>query len=77
MIHHNREAAQRSRFDTCFAERLFLVSEDQDRTRLSNGPQNLAILRQMALNAIQKETAVLSLTWACYLLACHRRYRTA
>jgi predicted transposase YbfD/YdcC len=32
-----------------------IMNEDQDRTRLGNGPQNLAILRHMALNAIQKE----------------------
>ena len=32
-----------------------VMNEDQDRTRLGNGPQNLAVLRHMALNAIQKE----------------------
>jgi predicted transposase YbfD/YdcC len=32
-----------------------VMNEDQDRTRLGNGPENLAILRHMALNAIQKE----------------------
>jgi hypothetical protein len=31
------------------------MNEDHDRTRLGNGPHNLAILRHMALNAIQKE----------------------
>ena len=31
------------------------MNEDQDRTRLGNGPENLAILRHMALNAMQKE----------------------
>jgi predicted transposase YbfD/YdcC len=31
------------------------MNEDQDRTRLGNGPHNLAILRHMALNAMQKE----------------------
>lgn len=31
------------------------MNEDQDRTRLGNGPHNLAVLRHMALNAIQKE----------------------
>ena len=31
------------------------MNEDQDRTRLGHGPENLAILRHMALNAIQKE----------------------
>jgi predicted transposase YbfD/YdcC len=32
-----------------------IMNEDQDRTRLGNGPHNLAILRHMALNAMQKE----------------------
>jgi hypothetical protein len=31
------------------------MNEDQDRTRLGNGLQNLAVLRHMALNAMQKE----------------------
>ncbi len=31
------------------------MNEDQDRTRLGNGPENLAVLRHMALNAMQKE----------------------
>jgi predicted transposase YbfD/YdcC len=32
-----------------------VMNEDQDRTRLGNAPQNLAVLRHMALNVIQKE----------------------
>ena len=32
-----------------------VMNEDQDRTRLGNGPQNLAVLRHMALNAMQTE----------------------
>ncbi len=32
-----------------------IMNEDRDRTRLGNGPQNPAVLRHMALNAIQKE----------------------
>jgi predicted transposase YbfD/YdcC len=32
-----------------------VMNEDQDRTRMGNGPQNLAVLRHMALNAMQKE----------------------
>lgn len=32
-----------------------VMNEDQDRTRLGHGPHNLAVLRHMALNAIQKE----------------------
>jgi len=34
-----------------------VMNEDQDRTRLGHGPENLAILRHMALNAMQKETS--------------------
>jgi predicted transposase YbfD/YdcC len=32
-----------------------VMNEDQDRTRLGNGPQNHAILRHMALNVMQKD----------------------
>jgi hypothetical protein len=32
-----------------------VMNEDQDRSRLKNGPQNLAVLRNMALNGIQKD----------------------
>ena len=32
-----------------------VMNEDQDRTRLGNGPQNLAVLRHLAMNAMQKE----------------------
>lgn len=32
-----------------------IMNEDQDRTRLGNGPHNLAVLRHMAMNAMQKE----------------------
>ena len=32
-----------------------VMNEDQDRTRLGNGPHNLAVPRHMALNAMQKE----------------------
>ena len=34
-----------------------VMNEDQDRTRLGNGPNNLAILRHMALNLMQKDKA--------------------
>ena len=30
------------------------MNEDQDRTRLGNGPHNLAVLRHMVLNAMQQ-----------------------
>jgi predicted transposase YbfD/YdcC len=33
-----------------------VLNEDQDRTRLDNGPHNLAVLRHMALNVMQKDT---------------------
>jgi predicted transposase YbfD/YdcC len=32
-----------------------VMNEDQDRTRMGNGPNNIAVLRHMALNAMQKE----------------------
>ncbi len=32
-----------------------IMNEDQDRTRLGNRPHNLAVLRNMAMNAMQKE----------------------
>ncbi len=32
-----------------------VMNEDQDRTRLGNGPNNLAVLRHMALNVMQKD----------------------
>ncbi len=32
------------------------MNEDQDRTRLDNAPHNLAVLRHMALNVMQKDT---------------------
>jgi len=32
-----------------------VMNEDQDRTRMGHGPHNLAVLRHMALNAMQKE----------------------
>jgi hypothetical protein len=32
-----------------------VMNEDQDRTRMDNGPQNLAVLRHMALNVMQKD----------------------
>ena len=34
------------------------MNEDQDRTRLGNGPQNVSqVLRHMALNVMQKDTS--------------------
>ena len=31
------------------------MNEDQDRNRLGNGPENLAVLRHMAINVMQKD----------------------
>ena len=31
------------------------MNESQDRTRMGHGPHNLAVLRHMAINAMQKE----------------------
>jgi len=31
------------------------MNEDQDRSRLGSGPQNLAVLRHMVLNVMQKD----------------------
>ena len=32
-----------------------VMNEDQDRSRLGNGPHNLAVLRHMAMNVMQKD----------------------
>lgn len=32
-----------------------VMNEDHDRTRLDNAPHNLAVLRHMALNVMQKD----------------------
>jgi predicted transposase YbfD/YdcC len=34
-----------------------IMNEDQMRNRIGNGPQNLAVLRHMALNLVRKETS--------------------
>ena len=34
-----------------------VLNEDQNRTRMDNGPENFAVLRHMALNIIRKETS--------------------
>jgi len=38
-----------------------VMNEDQDRTRMEHGPHNLAVLRHMAINAMQKEGSKSSL----------------
>jgi len=37
------------------------MNEDQARNRMDNGPENLAILRHMALNAMRREGSKTSL----------------
>jgi len=37
------------------------MNEEQDRSRKDNGPQNLAVLRHVAMNPLQKDTATGSL----------------
>jgi hypothetical protein len=34
-----------------------VMNEDQDRTRMDNGPHNLAVLRHMALKVMQTDTS--------------------
>ena len=34
-----------------------VLNEDQNRTRMDHGPENLAVLRHMALNIVRKETS--------------------
>jgi len=52
----NAVVRQHWNIENCLHWRLDVVmNEDQDRTRLGNGPQNLAVLRHMAINAMQKE----------------------
>jgi predicted transposase YbfD/YdcC len=36
------------------------MNEDSARNRMDNGPQNLAVLRHMALNVMRKEEAKMS-----------------
>jgi predicted transposase YbfD/YdcC len=51
----NRIARQHWEVENSLHWRLDVVmNEDQDRTRLGNGPHNLAVLRHMAINAMQK-----------------------
>ena len=50
----NRIARQHWEEENSLHWRLEVVmNEDQDRTRLGNGPHNLAALRHMAINAMQ------------------------
>jgi predicted transposase YbfD/YdcC len=51
-----------------------VMNEDQDRTRLGNGPHNLAVLRHMALNVMQKDTSKGSLRVKFMRAAWDERY---
>jgi len=51
-----------------------VMNEDQDRTRLGNGPQNLAVLRHMALNVMHKDTSKGSLRGKFKRAAWNDRY---
>jgi predicted transposase YbfD/YdcC len=52
----NKVARQHRGVENSLNWRLDVVmNEDQDRTRMGHGPENLAILRLMAINAIEKE----------------------
>jgi predicted transposase YbfD/YdcC len=54
----NRIARQHWEVENSLHWRLDVVmNEDQDRTRLGNGPHNLAVLRHIAINAMQKSSA--------------------
>jgi len=54
----NRIARQHWEVENSLYWRLDVVmNEDQDRTRLGNGPHNLAVLRHIAINAMQKSSA--------------------
>jgi predicted transposase YbfD/YdcC len=52
----NQVARQHWGVENCLHWRLDVVmNEDQDRTRMGHAPHNLAVLRHMAINAMQKE----------------------
>ena len=53
-----------------------VMNEDQDRTRLGHGPQNLAVLRHMALNAMQQEPSKDSLRGKLQRAAWNEAYLT-
>jgi len=52
------------------------MNEDQDRTRLDNAPHNLAVLRHMALNVMQKDKSKNSLRGKFMRAAWDDRYLT-
>ena len=52
------------------------MNEDQDRTRLGDGPHNLAVLRHMAINIMQKEGSKGSLRGKFKRAAWHETYLT-
>jgi hypothetical protein len=53
-----------------------IMNEDQDRTKLGHGPHNLAVLRHMALNAMQQEPSKDSLRGKLQWAAWNEAYLT-
>jgi predicted transposase YbfD/YdcC len=54
----NEAVRQHWRIENSLHWRLDVVmNEDKDRTRVGHGPQNQAVLRQMVINATQKEAS--------------------
>jgi len=53
-----------------------VMNEDRDRTRLDKAPQNLAMLRHMAINVMQKDTAKGSLRGKFRRAGWDDRYRS-
>ncbi len=51
-----------------------VMNEDQDRTRLGHGPENLTVLRHMALNVMQRDTPKGSLRGKFMRAGCDDRY---
>jgi predicted transposase YbfD/YdcC len=53
------------------------MNEDRDRTRKDNGPQNLAVLRHMALNVLRKDPRKESLRAQFKIAAWNNAYLTS
>ncbi len=51
-----------------------VMDEDRDRTRKDNGPQNLAVLRHMALNVMRKDPKKASLRAKFKIAAWNNNY---
>ena len=50
------------------------MNEDQDRSRLGHAPNNLAVLRHMAINVMQKDPTKGSLRGKFKRAACDNNY---